>query len=205
MYRFILPCILAVIILTGATDQVKRPGGLTQHMMEKVMYRGINCLLILCIFMPAIAGGDDSGRDALFRVERSKNANIVQYDAQLAKDGKLDSKKPVVVYWVRLAEKGQVKKLTWIQNKFAYGFKAKLDKQNNTATLDMAAKLGRSILVKQDGKDYRAVTRIDGVDSYIEKIFVHATRKRLFTKVNYIELYGEAVDNGNDTYERFSP
>jgi len=155
--------------------------------------------------MPSIVHSEELKSDALFRIERSKNANIVQYDARVTKDGKLDSKKPVVVYWIRLADKGQVKKLNWIQKKFAYGFKAKLDKQNNIATLDMAAKLDRSILVRKDGEDYRAVTGIDGVASYIEKVFIHATRKGLFPKVHYIELYGEAVDNGNDTYERFSP
>jgi len=169
------------------------------------MYRAINWLLLMCISMPAITYGGEPGRDALFRIERNKNANIVQYDARVAEDGKLDSKQPVVGYWIRLADKGQVQKLTWIQSKFAYGFTAKLNKQKNTATLDMVANLGRSIVVRQDGGDYRAVARIDGVDSYIEKIFIHATGKGVSTKVNYIELYGKAVNNGNDQYERFSP
>ena len=159
----------------------------------------------MCISMPTIAYGGETGRDALFRIERNKNANIVQYDARVAEDGKLDSKQPVVGYWIRLADKGQVQKLAWIQDKFAYGFTAKLNKQKNMVTLDMVANLGRSIVVRQDGGDYRAVARIDGVDSYIEKIFIHATGKGASTKVNYIELHGKAVNNGNDQYERFSP
>ena len=165
----------------------------------------LKLLLTAAMLYPAMVFAGDGARDALFRIERNKNANIVQYDAQVAEDGKLDSKKPVVGYWIRLADKGQVQELTWIQDKFAYGFKAKLNKQDNTVTLDMVANLGRSIVVRQDGGDYRAVCRIDGVDSYVEKIFIHATGKGASTKVNYIELYGKAVNNGNDQYELFSP
>jgi len=38
----------------------------------------------------------------LFIIERSKNANIVHYDAQLTASGKLDPNEPVIVYWVLL-------------------------------------------------------------------------------------------------------
>jgi len=173
--------------------------------MEKAKYRTISWVLAMCIFMPAIAYGGEPERDALFRIERNKNANIVRYDAQVEKDGMLNSKEPVVAYWVRLADKGQVQELSWIQNKFAYGFSAKFNKTDNTATLNMAANLGRTILVRRDEGDYRAVANIDGVDSYIEKIFIHATGKGTSTKVNYIELYGKAVNSEDEQYERFSP
>ena len=165
----------------------------------------LKLLLTATMLYPAMVFASDLARDALFYIERNKNANIIQYDAQVTADGQLYSKEPVVGYWVRLAEQGQVKELIWIEKKFAYGFTTKLNKQKNTVTMDMVAKLGRSIVVRQDGGDYRAVARIDGVDSYIEKIFIHATGKGASTKVNYIELYGKAVNNGNDQYERFSP
>jgi hypothetical protein len=35
---------------------------------------------------------DQSDRQNLFKIERNKNANIVQYDAQIGADGKLNSK-----------------------------------------------------------------------------------------------------------------
>jgi len=148
--------------------------------------------------------GDEPGRDALFHIERNKNANIVQYDAQIGPNGRLDSKKPVVTYWVRLAEQGQVKKLTWIQRKFAYGFAVKLDKDENTATLNLVRKIGRTIEVKRVGEDYRAVTQINGVESYIDRLFIHATGKGLSTRVGYIDLHGNAVKNLDVQYERIA-
>ena len=169
------------------------------------MERTLKWILLICISMPSIVYSLELERDALFRIERNKNANIVQYDAQVTEDGRLYCKEPVVGYWIRLADKGQAQELTWIQNKFAYGFSAKLHKQENTATLDMVANLGRDILVRQDGGDYRAVGRIDGVDSYIEKIFIHATGSGTSTKVDYIDIFGVTVNGHKEQFERFTP
>lgn len=165
----------------------------------------VKLLLIVSIVSPAILHGAQLERDALFHIERNKNANIIQYDAQVKPDGMLDSMEPVVGYWIRLAEQGQVKELIWIEKKFAYGFTTKLNKGENTATLDMVADLGRTILVKRDSEDFRAIAKIDEVESYIDKIFINATGKGMKTKVKYIELYGKAVKGQAEQYERFVP
>ncbi len=147
------------------------------------MNRTVKLLLFAIIVTPAILQGAEPKHDALFHIERNKNANIIQYDAQVTSEGKLFSKEPVVGYWVRLAEQGQVKELIWIEKKYAYGFSTKLNKNDNTATLDMAADIGRTILVKRDGEDFRAIAKIDGIESYINKIFIKATGKAIKTKV----------------------
>ena len=165
----------------------------------------IRLLLTAIISFPAVVQANGPARDALFHIERNKNANIVQYDAQVGADGMLYSKKPVVGYWVRLADQGQVEKLTWVQRKFAYGFNAKLNKNENTVTLNLAAKIGRTLLVKRDGEDYRAIADINGVSCYVDKIFIHASGKGKSTKVDYIELYGNAVNDQGEQHERFSP
>ena len=63
----------------------------------------------------------------LFIIERSKNANVVHYDARLNADGKLDPKEPVIAYWIMLAEDGRREDLNWIEKKKAYGFDIKPD------------------------------------------------------------------------------
>ena len=162
--------------------------------------------LVLCLFaVSSLAIGAEPVRDPLFHIERNKNANIVQYDAQLDQDGKLHAKKPVVAYWIRLANEGEIKNLTWIQKKFAYGFKITFNNKDNSAKMDMATKFGRPIVVKRNGDDYRAVAEINGVESFIDKIFVHASGRGIFTRVNYIELYGTAVTDQKAQYERFVP
>jgi hypothetical protein len=130
--------------------------------MNKVSSRifiGVLASFMLC---PLIVHGDNPLEDALFHIERNKNANIVQYEARLTTSGLL-------------------------------------------ATLDMALNLGRTILIRRDGQDYRAIADINGETSYVDKVFIHARGKGLTTRVNYIEWYGHSVHSGEELYERFSP
>jgi len=173
--------------------------------MKQAILRTISLWLVVVAFTPTILNGTEPDHDALFRIERNKNANIVQYDARIGTNGMLHAKEPVAVYWVRLAEQGQVRKLSWTQRKFAYGFKVKFDNDENTATMDMALNIGRNIVVKREGEDYRAIIQINGVVSYLKKIFIHASGKGISTRVNYIELYGNTVYNGHEQYERIPP
>jgi hypothetical protein len=148
---------------------------------------------------------DEDNRQPLFKIERNTNANIIQYDAQIGPDGKLDQKQPVVAYWIRLARQGQKEELSKIQSKFAYGFKADIDRDSNTVTLKMAANIGRLITVVPVEKTYQATTMIDGESSRLEKIFIHATGKGMSTTVDYIQLHGTSIETGDKTFEQFVP
>ena len=169
------------------------------------MRKLVGFLIFTFFLVPAFVYAEASSRQALFKIERNKNANIIQYDAQIGTDGRLLKKEPVVAYWVRLAEKGQVQKLSWVQKTFAYGFDADLNRDKDTVELDMKADIGRPITVKRVGDDYRATARIDGAISYIEKIFIHATGKGMSTTVDHIELHGSDVKTGDNRYEKFKP
>ena len=163
-------------------------------------------LLIVCLLCkPLILLAAQPDQQSLFRIERNTNANIIQYDAKLGPDGKLNKTEPVVGYWIRLAEQGQVKELSWIQRKFAYGFSTDFDRNSDSATLDMAADLGRLIKVLRINGSYLATADIDGKLSRIEKIYIHASGKGLSTTVDYIELHGVALNGSDVTYERFVP
>src|SRR5689334_9122752 len=49
-------------------------------------------------------GARADGPFGLFVIERSKNANVIHYDAHVAKDGSLVASEPVVAYWIMKAE-----------------------------------------------------------------------------------------------------
>ena len=122
------------------------------------MHKLVGFLIFTLFLVPEYLFAEASDRQALFKIERNKNANIIQYDAQIGTDGRLLKKEPVVAYWVRLADKGQVQKLSWVQSTFAYGFNVKLDRDKDTVELDMKADIGRPITVKRVGDDYRATS-----------------------------------------------
>lgn len=160
-------------------------------------------LIFVLLFGPLILQADAADRQPLFKIERSKNANIVQYDAHIGPDGKLDHKTPVDVYWVRLAEQGQIKKLSWLQKTFVYGFKADLDRKTDSVTLDMNSNLSPPIKVERVSGTYQAVVEIDGKSSRLVKVFIHATGKGLATRLEYIEMYGTDLETGESIYQRF--
>jgi len=162
-------------------------------------------LIFALLFAPAILYADDPERQSLFRIERSKNANIIQYDAQIGPDGKLVKKEPVVGYWIRLAEQGQVKELTWVQRTFAFGFKAKYHSASDTATVDMVADIGQPITVRRVNEEYMATVDLDGQASQLEKIFIQAHGKGIKVNVEYVEIFGKDLETGEATYARIIP
>jgi hypothetical protein len=173
--------------------------------MKHVSHVITGLLFFLLIFEAGILQADQKNHQSLFKIERNTNANFIQYDAQIGSDGKLDRTNPVVAYWIRLAEQGQKEELSRIQNKFAYGFKADLDRASDTVTLEMAADIGRSIIVARDNTAYQATAKINGKLSRIKKIYIHATGKGLSTTVDYIQLHGIDMETGDDAFEQFVP
>lgn len=153
----------------------------------------------------AAADLEDARTAPLFQIERSKNANVVQYDVQLRADGRLDPKEPVIVYWLRLAKDGQRKELSWIQRRFAYGFDTRFDAETGVATLRMKADLGRDIRVVRGEDGYRAELSIDGRPAHVDRIFIHSIEGGVLPEVEYIDFWGTDPDTGETRYERFEP
>ena len=162
-----------------------------------------SALLVLCFISTIVAA--DVSQQSLFKIERNKNANIVQYDIVTTEDGRFRKKKPVVAYWVRLAKDGEIRELSWVQKRFAYGFKTKVDKAAESIELDMVADIGRPIFVERAGDAYRAWMQISGEDCFLEKMFIHSSGSGMSTKVNYIEMFGEEKDSLDACYEKLEP
>ena len=111
--------------------------GLTRHRrptMIRLLYRmRTGAFLLFLISIALITSRYSLAKDLetrpLFTIERSKNANIVQYDVQVTAAGALYAKEPVIAYWVRLAKDGRTEGLSFAQRRWAYGFKASYDAQ----------------------------------------------------------------------------
>lgn len=138
----------------------------------------------------------------LFVIERSKNANIVVYEARLDDAGAFVSDAPVVAYWKLNATTGGTEALNMLQKK-AYGFSVKNDAGQYRMTMVPFKK--RPILLIKDGKTVRAQMAIDGVQSWLSKVYVKAKDGVVLPKVEYLEFFGTAVDGGQKTHEKFVP
>lgn len=150
------------------------------------------------------ASGDDSEPQRLFHIERNKNANIVVYDAHVLPDGKLRKKDPVEVYWLKLAEDGERKKLKRIERRMAYGFKVQ-QQEDRRLVLDMKADIGRDIVVTAVDDTVAAHIDIDGRSAVLSRIYIFANEKGLLPEVEYLELFGFDLETGQERYEKFVP
>lgn len=168
----------------------------------------MSCIRYLVLALSCLATtlhGDPLQREALFWIERSKNANIIQYDAQIEPDGKLNAEEPVVAYWVRLAEQGQRKELSWLQETFAFGFDSEYSDVSNTASMEMAVDIDRTLTVIREGDHYRVKTTIDGEAGYLKKIYIKAHKRGFLITVDYIDIFGVNAEDGSEQYERMVP
>src|SRR5689334_25158042 len=96
--------------------------------------------------VPAATALGQTTTQPLFYIERSKNANIVKYDARLDSTGQLRAKSPVDVYWLMFATDSSREDLNWVESKFAYGFDVRRHPADSSAwTLVMRAKRDRQI------------------------------------------------------------
>jgi hypothetical protein len=155
----------------------------------------------------ASKGGTDAAQaqsktPPLFLIERSKNANVVHYDAQLGPDGKLNPKEPVIAYWILLAKDGSREDLNWIEKKKAYGFEIKPGPSGAEFKMTVVSAPDRPITVKMAGNIPRAELAIDGHPAVLEKMYINATDGLTGPTVNYIELHGKDMKTGEKRSEK---
>lgn len=163
---------------------------------------GIALTIVLAGAVQASAG---TTAQPLFRIERSKNANVVQYDARVRDDGSLDRDRPVDAYWLRLASTGERRELKWLARTAAYGFDADWQ-PDGSLELDMVAPIGRRVRVMRTEEGWQARTRIGGRECRIDRIFVQSKERRWrLPKVQFIDFGGVEVAGGEECTERYVP
>lgn len=142
---------------------------------------------------------------SLFIIKRSKNANVVHYDARLTADGKLDPKEPVIAYWVMRAEDGRRQDLNWMEEKKGYGFDIKTDPSANGYKMTLMAAPQQQITVKKAGDAMCAEMVIGGQPAVLEKIYINASGGLTGSKVHYIMLYGKDLKTGGKRSQKIVP
>jgi hypothetical protein len=137
----------------------------------------------------------------LFEIERSKNANIVVYDVRLNPRGTIDTRNPIDGYWIRLAEDGRRDELSGLEKRLAYGWEAKPHGEDKIL-LTLKALPSRKIIVERGKGGYEAHLPINGVPSRLTTAYVKSKEGGILPKVEYVDLIGRRLDNGEPIRER---
>ncbi len=161
-------------------------------------------ILIFLLLSPSPGWPLCAKRESLFKIERSKNTNVVQYNACLLQNNKISEENPVEVHWV-LAN-GQKEELNILENKQAYGIEHKEKLGENKFRILLAALKDRYIDVQKIGRSYKAVVRINNEPSVLERVYVSSEDKTVgLPVVHYVELFGRALRTNRPTKERITP
>ena len=159
--------------------------------------------LTLCCLLLTCFGWSAQNSQHLFYMARSKNANIVRYDALLDPDGTISSRKPVEAYWVLLAKDGSREELSAFDKK-AYGFTCTPDKSTKGYRLIIKPFPQRPISFYRQGDQVRTEIAINGEPAFLEKIYIDASSTLLIPKVHFIELFGKDKKTGAPAFEKIN-
>ena len=143
-------------------------------------------------------------RDPLFRIERSKNKNIVQYDACLLQNKNISESDPVHAYWV--LTNGQKEELSILESKEAYGIQSKEKLGENKFRIVLAALKDRSLTVQKMKEGFKALTQINGELSILERVYVQSEEQTVgLPKVQHVDLFGRSLRTNKPVKEQIIP
>jgi hypothetical protein len=141
----------------------------------------------------------------LFVIARSKNANIVAYDANRDPAGEFVKSTPVVAYWLLNGEGGAREELGFIDRTRAYGFDTVPGHTPGTYKLTFKAGKKRRLTIHMLNGCPVATARIGGHDGILRRMFIQAKETSRLPKVEYVEFFGEDLKDGGPLYEKILP
>ncbi len=137
----------------------------------------------------------------LFTIEKSSNANRVQYEAHLTPDGHIDAKQPVVAYWIMAAENGRRQELNILERAKAYGFTLRQDGLDSYR-LWVVSHREKEIHVFRDGSTVKAEAVIGGRVALVEKIYIQMRKTLLLSLPDFGEMFGFDKETGERRIEK---
>jgi hypothetical protein len=169
---------------------------------DSIRSLAIVLLISIVSFFPQTPFADSLNKaDHLFRIERSINKNVVQFDVRLMGNSNLPDSSPVIVYWV--LENGQREELTLIQQKYAYGIYSQEKLEKNKFRIFLVALKDREMIIEKIGGSYRALISVNGKRSILEKAYVKSKESPMgFPQVSHIDLFGRIKETGLPVEER---
>jgi hypothetical protein len=157
---------------------------------------------MLCLLLSNTGFAAHASKTRLFVIERNTNRNIVVYDANLTALGSIDSRRPVVAYWMLKEPRMQREELSMLEWNSAYGFDLEQLSAGRHYRMLIKSFRERSIEILCDRSITRARALINGRMAYLSRIFIETDKTSLIPRVNHIVLFGRDVRSGKSVYEK---
>ena len=145
----------------------------------------------------------------MFYVQRTLNTNTIVYELNYNKDSTLNKTEPVRGYWIRYADAGEIKELSYIQKKYAYGLNSVcIDSVKSMYKLNFVSYKKRDIFLAKakQGNSYKACMVINNKLAYVHRIFVQIEGGTFWVPhITYVEVIGKDISTGKPVSEKIIP
>lgn len=141
----------------------------------------------------------------LFVIERSKNANVVAYDANRGPAGDLVTAEPVLAYWLLNGEAGKREELNMVERQRAYGFDVTPGETPGIYSMTFKAGRKRRLTIRMLNGCPVVMVSIGGHQGILRRMFVQSKEGSMRPTVEYVEFFGEDEAAGAPLYEKFIP
>lgn len=140
----------------------------------------------------------------LFYLQRDPNTNTIICELNIAKDGDVDEKDPIKVYWIRYASNSEKEDLSYIQRKFAYGIQTKaIGNDQYELRFVSHKKLPLYLTKSAEDKKYHVYVTVNNKKIQVERIFLRIEGGSFWLpNVKYVELKGINIANKTPIIER---
>lgn len=167
-------------------------------------------MLFAALMLSAVLSADPVPAGAgcpaeLFRIARSKNANVVVYEAKAGPAAGVSPGDRVTATWLLLAGDGRREGLSFFERAFAYGFDARAAASGPGVWFTLHALKDRVIRLADQGGCPVAFSEVGGRDAQLKRIYVKASDGQLVPSVEYVELFGVDPASGRELYEKVFP
>ena len=184
-------------------------------MFAKLSGGVVKGVLFLTLFLSEVLAGESFSepepvlptprgiKNQLFYLQRDPNKNTVIYELNV-RNGEVDPKAPVSVYWIRYEEKGQKQDLSTMQRKLGYGLNSKqIGKDKYEIRFVSYDKLPLLLAKSESDNKFHIYAKIKQKQVILNKIFVRVTWGTLgWPKVKYAELTGTEPSSGEELKEK---
>ena len=139
----------------------------------------------------------------LFYLQRDPNPNTIICALNL-KNGQLDKREPVHVFWIRYTEQSQTKELSYIQRTFAYGIKARaLSNEEYELNFVSYKKFPLHLVKSERDPGYYVYATVNQKKVILKRLYLHIEGGTLWVpNVKYIQVEGINASTGESTVER---
>jgi len=145
----------------------------------------------------------------LYYLQRTHNTNTIVYALNYNADSTINEKDPIHVYWIRYADKGETKELSYIQKNYAYGVNCvsmDKDKQMYKVTYVSYKKRDIYLVRSKTGHAYNACLNINNKMAYLNRIFLKIDGGSFWLPhITYVEVTGKDIASGKPVSERIIP